>query len=214
MPAKRKTGRAPTRDALKAPSGQKGRDTRERIIAVARSILVDEGYDKFVVRQISARVGIRPGNLQYYFASKKELLQAVLEREMVRYHEAFTSVTNGKTRKKGITRALVNFLLDEIRLKATCNIWYTVWALAPHDGTIAALMDEWYQKYLAELRAVLRTAEPTMSERRAGHIAGILTATMDGLTNQIGYGKVPHDIHRSIEDSVRTLFQRLVATEA
>lgn len=211
MSAKRKTGRASTRAAVKkSPNGPKGQDTRERIIAVARSILVDEGYDKFVVRQISARAGIRPGNLQYYFANKKELLQAVLERELMRYHETFMSVTNDETRKKGITRAVVNFLLDEIRLKATCNIWYTVWALAPQDKAIAALMDDWYQKYLADLRAVIRTAEPTISERRAGHIASILTAVMDGLTNQIGYGKIPHDIHLGLENSVHTLFQRLV----
>jgi AcrR family transcriptional regulator len=188
------------------PARSKGRDTRERIIAVARCILVDEGYDHFVIRRIAARAGIRPGNLQYYFANKKELLQAVLELELARYHEAYATVTNGKFGKNAAILAVVDFLLEEIKVKATCNIWYTVWALAPQDADIAALMDDWYQKYLRELKSVIRAANPAISNRRAGHVAALLTAVMDGLTNQIGYGKVPHHIHGGLESAVRTLF--------
>lgn len=206
--AKRKTaGPATARPVVKAVARRrKGRGTRERVIAVARAILVDEGYDGFVLRQIAARAGIRPGNLQYYFASKKELLQAVLEPELARYHEAYGAVTTDKSGKHEIIVALVDFLLEEIRLKSTCNIWYTVWALAPQHADIAALMDEWYQKYLRELKILIRAANPAISERRAGHIAVLLTAVMDGLTNQIGYGKAPRPIHRGLETAVRRSF--------
>lgn len=192
-------------------SRRKGEDTRKRIVAVARAILVDEGYDSFVLRQISARAGVRPGNLQYYFSSKKELLQAVLEPELERYHATYAAVTSDKSGKNEIILAVVDFLLEEIRLKATCNIWYTVWALAPQDADIAALMDEWYHRYVQELQRVVRAADPTISERRAGHIACILTAVMDGLTNQVGYGKVPHHIHAGLESAVRTLFLDLAS---
>jgi AcrR family transcriptional regulator len=188
------------------PAGGKGHDTRERIVAVARSILVDEGYDRFVLRQIAARAGIKPGNLQYYFASKKELLQAVLEPELARYHDTFAGVTRRRSGRNAALLAVVDFLLQEIKLKATCNIWYTVWALAPQDADIAALMDDWYQKYLRELRTLILGANPLLGRRRAGHIAALLTAVMDGLTNQIGYGKVPRAIHRGLEAAVRRSF--------
>lgn len=211
MAKRKKAGPATARPVVKAVARRrKGRGTRERVIAVARAILVDEGYDGFVLRQIAARAGIRPGNLQYYFASKKELLQAVLEPELARYHEAYGAVTTDKSGKHEIIVALVDFLLEEIRLKSTCNIWYTVWALAPQDPDIAALMDDWYQQYMKELQAVIRAADPRISERRAGHVASIVTAVMDGLTNQIGYGKVPHEIHGGLASAVRTLFLELV----
>ena len=179
-------------------------------MAVARSILVDEGYDRFVIRQISARVGIKPGNLQYYFANKKELLQAVLAPELARYHETYATLTHDKSGRNEAILAVVDFLLEEIKLKATCNIWYTVWALAPQDADIAALMDDWYQQYMGVLKSVIRTANPAISERRAGHIACLLTGLMDGLTNQIGYGKHTHAIHNGLESTVRTLFLDLV----
>src|SRR5271156_3093587 len=81
----------PTRKETR--SGPKGKGTRARIIGITRSILVDEGYESFVLRQIAARAGISPGNHQYYFASKKELLQAVLEPELARYNETYAAVT-------------------------------------------------------------------------------------------------------------------------
>jgi AcrR family transcriptional regulator len=190
-------------------SGPKGKGTRARIIGIARAILVDEGYESFVLRQIAARAGIRPGNLQYYFASKKELLQAVLEPELARYNETYAAVTAQREGKEEAIGAVIDFLLEEIKLKATCNIWYTVWALAPQDADIGTLMDDWYQQYMRELKRVIKFASPKLPDRKAGHVASLLTAIMDGLTMQIGYGKAPHDIHSGLESAVKSLFLTL-----
>jgi AcrR family transcriptional regulator len=192
-------------------SGLKGKSTRARIIGIARAILVDEGYESFVLRQIAARAGIRPGNLQYYFASKKELLQAVLEPELARYNETYAAVTAQRQGKDEAILAVIDFLLEEIKVKATCNIWYTVWALAPQDADIAILMDDWYQQYMRQLKRVIKFASPKISDRKAGHVASLLTAVMDGLTMQIGYGKAPHDIHNGIEGTVKSVFLALTA---
>jgi AcrR family transcriptional regulator len=193
----------------KTRSGPKGKGTRARIIGIARSILVDEGYESFVLRQIAARAGIRPGNLQYYFASKKELLQAVLEPELARYNETYAAVTAQREGQEEAIGAVIDFLLTEIKLKATCNIWYTVWALAPQDADIGTLMDDWYLQYMRELKRVIKFASPKLSDRNAGHVASLLTAIMDGLTMQIGYGKAPREIHSGIEGAVKSLFLAL-----
>ena len=189
----------------------KGKRTRDNIVKVARDVLAHEGYEGFVLRQIAAKAGVKPGNLQYYFSSKKELLQAVLEQELHRYQETYGKVAEDKHGKTARILAIVDFLLDEIKNnKATSNIWYTVWALAPLDPEIAELMDEWYQQYMEKLKDVFKTAAPEISDIQACHTASILTALMDGLTNQIGYGKTPHEIHDGIESAVRSLILDLI----
>ena len=50
---------------------KKGQETRQRIIDVGRTILVEEGYEKFILRRVAAKAEIKPGNLQYYFSSKR-----------------------------------------------------------------------------------------------------------------------------------------------
>ena len=62
----------------------KGAARRDEILAEARAILVDEGLDRFVLREIAARVGILLGNLQYYYATRDDLLEALVRTELAR----------------------------------------------------------------------------------------------------------------------------------
>ena len=72
---------------------QKGQETRGKVIAVARRILVNEGYEGFGFRKIASEAGITAGNLQYYFKSKRDLLSAVLLEEMHRYEQSYQKIT-------------------------------------------------------------------------------------------------------------------------
>ncbi|MEM9563640.1 MAG: TetR/AcrR family transcriptional regulator [Actinomycetota bacterium] len=56
----------------------KGTEREAEILAVARETLVTGGVDGFVLRTIAERCGIKLGNLQYYFATRDDLLEALL----------------------------------------------------------------------------------------------------------------------------------------
>ena len=190
--------------AISRPAArQKGQRTRQAIIDEARRILVDEGYENFVLRQIAKNIGIQPGNLEYYFPTKKDLVWEVLAPENDKYTVTYGSMVRNATTPSEKILAMVDFLLEDIKLKATCTIWYTIWALAPHDAEIADVMDQWYQSYLASLGNLLQQTVPTLSAERAHHLARIITALMDGLTNQIGFGKPDHPTMKGFEDEIR-----------
>jgi AcrR family transcriptional regulator len=189
---------------------RKGEITRLAIVEEARRILVDEGYENFVLRKIAKNVGIQPGNLQYYFPTKKDLIWEVLSPEISKYSGTYTEVTTNVSTGSAKILATVDFLLDDIKVKSTCNIWFTIWALAPHDPEIAEIMDRWYQEYLASLAQLIKASMPNLSEQRANHVARIITALMDGMTNQIGYGKPRHDTLEGIEDEIRSTILHLV----
>ena len=59
----------------------KGAQTQARIIAQARGVLVSDGYDAVVMRAVADAVGIKLGNLQYYFPTRDHLLLAVMAAE-------------------------------------------------------------------------------------------------------------------------------------
>lgn len=60
--------------------GRKGRDTRERIIAVAAEILADPADDGLItLSEVARRADLRMGTLYLYFADLSELMLAVLE---------------------------------------------------------------------------------------------------------------------------------------
>src|SRR5215468_2370405 len=60
-------------------------DNRERLIAAGYTVLSEKGYEATTVKEVAHVAGVSPGLFHYYFASKDELLIAVLHEAGVRY---------------------------------------------------------------------------------------------------------------------------------
>ncbi len=56
-----------------------GEETRLRIIAAARQVFTEQGYESASIRSISNTAGISVGGLYLYFNNKAELYQIILE---------------------------------------------------------------------------------------------------------------------------------------
>ena len=53
-------------------------DRRETILEAARKLFNQRGYHEVTMRDVADAVGIRVGNLTYYFAKKQDLMEAVV----------------------------------------------------------------------------------------------------------------------------------------
>jgi AcrR family transcriptional regulator len=67
-------------DSVEAPERPGRRqDKRERLIAAACQVMYAQGVEKTTLADIAAAAGIPLGNVYYYFKTKDDLLQAVIE---------------------------------------------------------------------------------------------------------------------------------------
>lgn len=57
-----------------------GADTRSRILAAARDLAVENGFDEFTVEKVAEKAGVSRMTVYYQFGSKQELLEALLDR--------------------------------------------------------------------------------------------------------------------------------------
>ncbi|MFE7869902.1 TetR family transcriptional regulator [Micromonospora humida] len=64
----RRTGRRPG-----------NQDTREAILAAARSAFAERGFDAAPIRQIATAAGVDPALVHHYFGSKEELFRATVD---------------------------------------------------------------------------------------------------------------------------------------
>lgn len=62
----------------KTQSEQIRAESREKIIATARRLFAEQGFDGCSVSDIAQQAGMSQGNIYWYFSSKDELFQAVL----------------------------------------------------------------------------------------------------------------------------------------
>ncbi len=106
--------------------------TREAILLKTRELFNSKGAASAGVREIAAAVGIRPGNLTYYFPSKEDLVRAIVREEQDRIDGTlgaveFTTITAflahleetflARSAYRGIAVSLPDILLNHPSLR-------------------------------------------------------------------------------------------------
>jgi AcrR family transcriptional regulator len=155
---------------------------RPELVDLARSVLVDEGLDRFVLRNIAARAGMTVGNLQYYFPTRDDLLTAVIEAEFDRDLAAIRGVV-AETGAGGLTtiaQRLVGNWCD-----GGSSVFAALSLLAFHHERFRLLNREIYTTFYAELGTVIRAADPEADDAEVAARARLITALLDGVAIQI-----------------------------
>lgn len=93
--------------------GSAADDTRQRILDVAVDLFIERGYAGTSVRDISERLGMTKGSLYYHFASKDDLLAALVEPMTAKLDEFIADATkSGHPANRELIERLVS-ILDE-----------------------------------------------------------------------------------------------------
>jgi AcrR family transcriptional regulator len=83
---------------------EKGRATRDALVGVARELFGERGYDGTSIGAVLAAAGVARGALYHHFATKEELFDAVLDREIARLSTVATEAAAGATTPLEILR--------------------------------------------------------------------------------------------------------------
>ena len=125
------------------PTTVKGASTRERIVIVARQRLIQSGIENFALREIADSLGIKLGNLQYYFQNKEALILHVLEAEAAKDRQIIDERLDQDASAQVAFRHIVSDLTS--RWRGDSGILFsTLGTLAMHNKEYAAL----YRKIL------------------------------------------------------------------
>lgn len=167
----------------------RGQRTRERLLSVAEQQLVAE-RGTLDVDRVAAAAGVSVGGLYHHFASKEELLAAVVEGFHDRYDSAvlFADLADAgdwATRERERVRRAVRFYYDEPLAKVLLS-------RAGVDGAIARVDTERLQLAAHASAANLREAQ------RAGELPGELDCAHAGAMLMGGVALV---LARALEQS-------------
>ena len=158
-------------------------DSRERIIDAAYLVLMEQGYGAASIKEIARAAGVAPGLVHYYFASKDDLLVAVLRATSDRY-----TAEMERRSQEVPPAALASAGLQEPEERATrqpewYRLRYELFALAMRNPAL--------EEGVAALLANGRQGIGNIVRKAAGNqaldpnaLAGVLLACFDGLALQ------------------------------
>jgi AcrR family transcriptional regulator len=164
--------------------GPKGEQRRAEILAAARRILVEDGYDRFVLREIATRTGVMLGNLQYYYPTRDALLEAVIRAEFAANQAEIAELAArdapATARLATITRRLI-----EVWAREGGRVYAVMSFLALHHVRFRHLHREIYDAFYESLLPVLREIRPGARRAELVDTARLVTTVIDGALFQI-----------------------------
>jgi AcrR family transcriptional regulator len=158
-------------------------DNRERLIAAGYKVLSEKGYEATTVKEVAHVAGVSPGLFHYYFASKDELLVAVLHEAGTRYGEMMrnlrASVPTGDFPE-------VALAAEQARVKQEpewYRLRYELFALGLRNPTFLPVLGELF----AHIRQMFTLALQNVTGGDAAQtqaLAAVVSACFDGLALQ------------------------------
>ena len=181
---------------------KKGQETQERILAAARNVLVKEGLDHLVMRDIATICGMKLGNLQYYFKSREDLLLAVIQRESQRDLDAIGAIVDLGEAPETNLRKLIGCLLTRWIKEDGAAIYATLSVMQLHQAGFRALYNEIYSNHYASIENLILQNQPALKPAERQIRVQLLTALIDGALLQLAAGSDPKFLQRVQEQAI------------
>jgi TetR/AcrR family transcriptional regulator, transcriptional repressor for nem operon len=162
----------------------RGLATRERILEVAQAMIQEQGYNAVSFRDVSSAVKVKAASIHYYFPSKEDLAEALVDR----YRAYFTA---GRTAldQKGLPPArrlkqyadVVRNAFRQTGRMCLCGVLAAEMSSLPER--VAKGVRDFFaenEQWLAAVLAAGRTAGDLRFEGTAEHAAEALFASLEG----------------------------------
>ncbi|MCP3985711.1 MAG: TetR/AcrR family transcriptional regulator [bacterium] len=162
---------------------EKGQQSVDEILDAATALLAEEGYAELSTRKVAARAGMRPGNLQYYFPAKRDMVRALLERYLDASRQRLAArIETGDLSPEDRLHQAIESILAEQGSSQDCVLFREIWALAAHDAEVANAMADFYSQYRAHVATLLKSVNPQLAGSELQRLAAVSVAMLEGLS--------------------------------
>lgn len=165
---------------------------KDKIIKVANKILIEEGSSSFSMRKVAIEASMSLGNLQYYFKTKADLINGILEYYISTYKIELDDYLKGCIKgRDGLEEFIKSMLIESIN--DDDKFYITLFSSAELKGLDIPLKQH-YEELLSMLNNVLDTiiGESSTSES-LNRGSALLFPYFEGYASVGTYTKIDHN---------------------
>lgn len=195
--------------ALAAARSAKGGATLRVILLAAQRAFVRAGHAGLSMRMVAEEAGIALGNLSYYFPTKHELLEAMLNEELAEFVEAHLRELDPLERSPlEILLNIVTFYVSNARTSHA--LFFQIWGYAASDPKAKALVRELYRPIGRFILSLVKAANPAVDDTRARQIVLQIFSLEEGVKLFIGIGPESDPALATAERDIRDLARAII----
>ena len=190
---------------------EKGRRKAQHIREQATQVFIRDGYSRFSLRQVANAAGVTLGNLQYYFPTKSDLLNAMLGHVLTDYLEAFNRLmaeVDGRPEEQ--LAAVLSYVIRDLTNPRTTALFPELWSMANHDPAVGPYVEDMYETYRRIVASLIPQINPRLTAGQVRLLTIFITSAIEGHTPFTGHGKRWEHLTPGIEDMAIKTFLELI----
>ena len=162
---------------------EKGFGRARAILLAARALLASEGYAGLSMRRVAQDAGMSLSNVQHYYGSKEQLLEALLLTTMDEFQAKMDRIAVAMAGRPQVERFLttIDMFLDEITEPVTHAIFFEIWALASRHPFASSLMGRMMARERKAVYGLIRGLNPAIGDEETMQRAVLIVAQVEGL---------------------------------
>jgi AcrR family transcriptional regulator len=162
---------------------EKGLGRAQDILQAARALLAAEGYAGLSMRRVAQEAGMSLSNVQHYYGSKDQLLEALLLTTMDTFQARMDGIAAAMSERSQLERFLstVDMFLEEITDPVVHALFFEIWALASRNPFASTLMDKMLGRERKTVYNLIRGLNPAISDEETMQRAILMVAQIEGL---------------------------------
>lgn len=203
-----------TRPSVKiaAARSAKGAGTVKQILKSANNVFVREGYAGLSFRKVSKEAGLSVGNINYYFATKQELVVATLQEALTDYVEAH--IQHFEENRHAPIDILLNVVAFYVRDSQRSHpLFFQMWGYAGANHSAKEIIREFYRPIGRFVYYLVRACNPAFDHDQARDVVFQIFSLEQGMKLFIGMGPDDDTALQRAEDTIRDTTRRLVLGE-
>ena len=193
-----------------------GRATREAIVRAAEAVLIEHGHARFTIQRVAEKLGISPGNVNYYFPTKASLLETLIVFTLMQYRRRVRAA--GQKINSGTAQALgevVRWLMADSVSARSNRLFRELWAIALNDARLARALDRFYTRSVhAHLRRLTDRSTVTAPTERLEAIVFLLHAISEGTIVLFGMQLRSSELFERVRDIAQEAIMKLLLEPA
>lgn len=195
----------------KADKTSKGAARRAQILEAALDVLATDGHASLTLEGVASTVGIRKGNLQYYYPSRAALLRAALSEQIDQHRRSwektFEPVSGdplAHLRKIIAYELKVN--MDETFIAQVRERW----SLEARDDCVRILTNQWYEWVTDRYASLIGEIRPDVHDKTCHQLAIVIYSMLVGSAPFFGDNRAAPGWSKGIEKRIEDTIIRLV----
>lgn len=155
---------------------------RTKILDATQELLLEVGNAGLTMRKVAARTGISLGNLQYHFATREDLMMALLLRFLEPYEARLE--TPPETAHAALSEVLEQLFIDVLEypdFDACAAIYKEIWAVSNQSPEMMDALGGYYRRlaeFYRQALAMITKREP--SDPKVERATQVLLPMLEG----------------------------------